>query len=204
MAALAQARALAGSKALSLAPAGTAAARAPSNGARVFMRRRDSYMVEVNVNDTETEDQAVRRYMRAVVQSGVINKLRARRTKETKIETYKRKLAERAQARKLKIEEPTWEEFYGENVEEAKPFDEFFSKPGDEEEELYLSGFTADLPLLDAGYYEGPMYDLSSYEAQQAAGVAGGYAPEQGGYINSAGGYINSAAGGDYAAPAQQ
>ncbi len=30
---------------------------------------------QVNVADTETEDQAVRRYMRAVVQSGVINKV---------------------------------------------------------------------------------------------------------------------------------
>lgn len=31
---------------------------------------------------------------------------------------------------RLGIEEPTWEEFYGENVEEFKPFDEFFIKPG--------------------------------------------------------------------------
>jgi hypothetical protein len=30
------------------------------------------------VGDTETEDQAVRRYMRAVVQSGVINKVQQR------------------------------------------------------------------------------------------------------------------------------
>lgn len=31
----------------------------------------------MNVAETETEDQAVKRYMRAVVQSGVINKVRA-------------------------------------------------------------------------------------------------------------------------------
>jgi hypothetical protein len=30
---------------------------------------------KVNVAETETEDQAVKRYMRAVVQSGVINKV---------------------------------------------------------------------------------------------------------------------------------
>lgn len=40
--------------------------------------------------------------------------------------------------RRLGVEEPTWEEFYGENVEEAKPFDEFFTKPSDEED--YLQG----------------------------------------------------------------
>jgi hypothetical protein len=37
-------------------------------------------------------------------------------------------------ALRLGIEEPTWEEFYGEAVEEAKPFEEFFSKPGDDDE----------------------------------------------------------------------
>ena len=31
----------------------------------------------MNVAETETEDQAVKRYMRAVVQSGVLNKVRA-------------------------------------------------------------------------------------------------------------------------------
>jgi len=45
---------------------------------------------------------------------------------------------------RLGIEEPTWEEFYGENVEEAKPFDEFFTKGNEDEEELFLnSGFNA-------------------------------------------------------------
>lgn len=42
---------------------------------------------------------------------------------------------------RLGIEEPTWEEFYGENVEEAKPFDEFFTKPsGDEDDSFLLPG----------------------------------------------------------------
>jgi hypothetical protein len=44
--ALVQGRALAGGRAMSLVPTGSKP-KAPSNGARVFMRRRDSYMVEV-------------------------------------------------------------------------------------------------------------------------------------------------------------
>lgn len=34
-----------------------------------------SCILQVNVAETETEDQAVKRYMRAVLQSGVINKV---------------------------------------------------------------------------------------------------------------------------------
>lgn len=40
---------------------------------------------------------------------------------------------------RLGIEEPTWEEFYGENVEEAKPFDEFFTKGNEDDEDLFLA-----------------------------------------------------------------
>ena len=35
-----------------------------------------SIALQINVAEDESEDQAVRRYMRAVVQSGVINKVR--------------------------------------------------------------------------------------------------------------------------------
>eukprot|EP00775_Hariotina_reticulata_P011091 gene11092-11246_t len=177
-----------------------------SNGAKYFMKRKNSYMVEVNVAETETEDQAVRRYMRAVVQSGVINKLRALRTKETKIETYKRKLAERAQARKIPaattegrgLKDPCSHygqgsslmhncsstglsaEFYGENVEEAKPFDEFFTKGNEDDEDLFLTpGFNGELPIIDDGYYNGQMYDLSQYDNNANAMY------NQGGYIDN-------------------
>jgi hypothetical protein len=40
---------------------------------------------------------------------------------------------------RLKIEEPTWEEAYRDNIEEAKPFDEFFCKPADDDDEPMYS-----------------------------------------------------------------
>jgi hypothetical protein len=43
--------------------------------------------------------------------------------------------------RRLGIEEPTWDEFYGPaTVEEAKPFDEFFSHATDMEMDMYQVG----------------------------------------------------------------
>ncbi|KAF6260360.1 plastid/chloroplast ribosomal protein S21 [Scenedesmus sp. NREL 46B-D3] len=202
MAAVTQSRALAGCR-MSMQAKQTVKV---TNGAKYFMKRRDSYMVEVNVGDTETEDQAVRRYMRAVVQSGVINKLRSRRTKETKIETYKRKLAERAQARKLGIEEPTWDEFYGPAIlEEAKPFDEFFVHTTDMEMDVYQ-----ELPLLDGGYYnqlDGQLYDLSNYNDKNfQAGYINNGSQDQGGYINQQqqGGYINQQQGGTFSYTSDQ
>jgi hypothetical protein len=42
---------------------------------------------------------------------------------------------------RLGIEEPTWDEFYGPaTVEEAKPFDEFFSHATDMEMDMYQVG----------------------------------------------------------------
>ena len=81
--------------------------------------------------DDESEDSAVRRYMKQVVQSKVIDHLRARRRVESKIETYKRRQRERAEARKLRLVDPTWEELYGEDSE-ARPFDEFFARDDEE------------------------------------------------------------------------
>jgi len=106
------------------------------------MRRKDSYMVEVQVADDESEDSAVRRYMKQVVQSKVIDHLRARRRVESKIETYKRRQRERAEARKLRLVDPTWEELYGEDSE-ARPFDEFFARD-DEELDIF-----EDIPLTN-------------------------------------------------------
>ena len=48
---------------------------------------------------------------------------------------YKRKLQERAQARRLGIVDPTWDEFYGENSlfdGGMAPFDDFFRSPDDD------------------------------------------------------------------------
>ena len=43
-------------------------------------------MIEVNLGEEEPEDIAVRRYMKAVMESKVLEVLRYRKTKETKIE----------------------------------------------------------------------------------------------------------------------
>lgn len=93
---------------------------------------------QVNIAEDESEDSAVRRYMKQVMQSKVIDQLRARRRVESKIETHKRRLRERAEARKLGIIEPVWDELYGDDTE-AKPFDEFFSRD-DEELDIFEVG----------------------------------------------------------------
>lgn len=59
------------------APAALLNARLPTFAAHCTAP--SAVILQVNVADTETEDQAVRRYMRAVVQSGVINKVRLQR-----------------------------------------------------------------------------------------------------------------------------
>jgi len=69
--------------------------------------------------------------------------LRSLRHKESKIETYKRKLQERAQARRLGIVDPTWDEFYGENSlyeNGMPPFDDFFRSPDDDLDVFDVSG----------------------------------------------------------------
>jgi len=55
---------------------------------------------QVNLGEEEPEDIAVRRFMKAVMDSKLLDKLRARRYTETKIEAYKRRLRERHEARK--------------------------------------------------------------------------------------------------------
>lgn len=60
-----------------LQPATPRAQAATESAAAACRRRAAIASHQVNVADTETEDQAVRRYMKAVVQSGVLNKVRA-------------------------------------------------------------------------------------------------------------------------------
>jgi hypothetical protein len=112
------------------------------------------------------------------------NQLRARRYKESNIEIYKRKLAERAQARKLKIEQPTWQDAYGHD-DEPRPFEEFFRKGAEADDmdifgDMSPFGGAADTELLlgnlDAGGFYGPLAGGGYVGGGAAAGGAGGYA----------------------------
>lgn len=202
MSALSQSRALVGCRSAAFGQARPCRKVShAANGSKWFMRRKDSFMVEVQVGEDEPEDMAVRRFMKCVVQSGVINNLRARRTKETKVDTYKRKLQERAMARKLGIQEPTWEEFYGDDDGEPKPFEEFFVQDNEEmdifadmqdaEVELFRDQtFFQPLPPL-GGAAGDDMFDLNNYELSGKTGY--GYSTDllanaaagQGGFNNA-------------------
>lgn len=49
---------------------------------------------------------------------------------------------------RLGIEEPTWEEFYGAS-DEAKPFDDFFKKPGDDDDYMQgINGVSLTWPII--------------------------------------------------------
>lgn len=150
MAALSQCRALAGAKAFT----GVRPSRSPvvANGSKYFMKKKDSYMVEVEVAEDEPEDMAVRKFMKQVMQSRVVEQLRARRTKETKIEEYKRRFRERCEARKLGIVEPTWEELYP-NELDPRVFDEYFQ------------GRDPDDPDSDAGAMDDLFGTFGGYDA---------------------------------------
>jgi ribosomal protein S21 len=106
--------------------------------------KKDSFMVEVEVGEDEAEDLAVRRFMKRVVESKVIEQLRARRTRETKIEAYKRRFRERCEARKLErelgISEQSWNEIYGldHEAQPSKPFHDFFSGYDPDDPDAYL------------------------------------------------------------------
>lgn len=195
MASLSQSRALAGCKAFTAVR--PTKAKLVSNGAKYFMRRKDSYMVEVQVGEEEPEDIAVRRFMKSVMETRLIEQLRARRYTETKIECAKRRLRERIERNKAGIEDATWEEAYGEDVD-PKPFDDFFSCDPDTE-------FYGGLPLgaqeggddFFPGSYTENLSDnkWGSYADQSKQPYQGGgyinQGNQAGGYINQNGGYIN-------------
>jgi hypothetical protein len=90
--------------------------------------------------------------------------------------TYKRKLQERAQARKLGILEPTWEEFYGDDEgSEAKPFEEFFVQDN-EDMDIFSDMQPAELELFrDQTFYQPlpplggageEIFDLKDYDSR--------------------------------------
>uniref|UniRef100_A0A7S3QKF1 Ribosomal protein S21 n=1 Tax=Dunaliella tertiolecta TaxID=3047 RepID=A0A7S3QKF1_DUNTE len=188
MALLSQSKTLAGSRAFS----GLRARVSPvvSNGSRVTMKRKDSYMVEVNVGEDEPEDIAVRKFMKKVMESGVIEELRNRRYKETPLQEWKRRTRERIAKNKMGIRMPTWEEEYGIDPE-VKPFDEFYQRD----------------PEVAASFVDGFMqYQLDNGGYMDSAwgqNMAGGYIQSMGGYMSpdQTGGYAQ--AGGAYMAGAQ-
>lgn len=147
-----------------------------------------SYMVEVQVGEEEPEDSAVRRFMKQVMDSRVIEQLRARKTVETKIVKYKRELRERIELNKAGWVEPTWEQMYGLDPD-PKPFDDFFDR--DDEEENTLLRRSRDDAIFDVSY---PDLSGMANGGQQWGGYmdANRTTASQGGYIaNQAGGYID-------------
>eukprot|EP00199_Chlamydomonas_sp_CCMP681_P006809 CAMPEP_0119108044 /NCGR_PEP_ID=MMETSP1180-20130426/13229_1 /TAXON_ID=3052 ORGANISM="Chlamydomonas cf sp, Strain CCMP681" /NCGR_SAMPLE_ID=MMETSP1180 /ASSEMBLY_ACC=CAM_ASM_000741 /LENGTH=274 /DNA_ID=CAMNT_0007093617 /DNA_START=10 /DNA_END=834 /DNA_ORIENTATION=+ len=123
MSALSQARTIAGSRAFT--GLGARQVQRVANGSMCTMKRKDSYMIEVNVGEDEPEDIAVRKFMNKVVDSRVIEQLRARRYKESPLEEFKRRTRERIERIKAKEILATYEEVYGQDPE-VKPFAEFF------------------------------------------------------------------------------
>ena len=97
---------------------------------------------------------------------------------------------EPAQARRLGIVEPTWDEFYGENSlfeGGMAPFDDFFRSPDDD-----LDVYDNSMPILESLDYQG-----MGFNDNASWGYQGGYQP------NSAYGGAQQQQGWG-AAPAQQ
>lgn len=196
---MSQCRALAGARAFTgvrCVATTTSRRSAPSNGSdRWSMKKKDSYMVEVDVAEDEPEDVAVRRFMKQVMQSRVVEQLRARRTKETKIEEYKRRFRERCEARKLGLVEPTWGELYPMQEMEPKPFDEFFqARDADDPDGATDWSALAGIPgsaddifgTFGGGYQDASADKWGTYvnppNGQAAGGYMDGFGAQQQGY----------------------
>ncbi len=117
----------------------------------VCRARSDSFMVEVEVGDEEPEDAAVRRYMKLVMQSRVMENMRARKTRETKIEAYKRRFRERCEMRKAGVVDPTYEELY--TTTEASAFDDYFQRASGANDPDYPWGDGLGNELTNLGAY---------------------------------------------------
>jgi len=50
------------------------------------------------------------------------------------------------------IEEPSWEELYGENQDETKPFEDYFCKPADADDQFDSRTGVSDPPHLTPAY----------------------------------------------------
>ncbi|GFR52571.1 hypothetical protein Agub_g15163 [Astrephomene gubernaculifera] len=145
------------------------------------MARNSAYMVEVdNIADDEPEDVTVRRYMKLVMQSRVLEKLRARRTKETKIEEYKRRFRERVELRKAGFVEPTFDEVPHPIFDH--PFDDFFNIRDKDDPDGPFDGMAAGNDDFLGTFGTGEqVWDNTS---AQGGYVDGNASTWQGGYMN--------------------
>ncbi|PNH07638.1 hypothetical protein TSOC_005888 [Tetrabaena socialis] len=154
----------------------------------VHARNKDSFMIEVDVMEDEPEDAAVRRYMKLMMQSRVVEQLRGRKTKETKIENYKRRFRERVERNKAGIVDPTFEELYPTWVMEARPFDDSFQKRDDDDP---LGPFDPPATGSDDifGTFGGSSYTERQQWGSYQSSTTGGYA-SLGNTSNWQGGYM--------------
>ncbi|KAG2493706.1 hypothetical protein HYH03_008220 [Edaphochlamys debaryana] len=164
---------------------------APRSAVVAQARKKDSYMVEVEVGEDEPEDVAVRRYMKLVMQSRVVEKLRARKVKETKIEEYKRRFRERVEMRKAGIVEPSFAELYPTEVV-AGPFEDFYQARDEEDPDGAYDGLASGADDIfnafgtAAGAYDAGSYGTTRWTGNYAAGgnsSFGNTGTWQGGYM---------------------
>lgn len=175
------------------------------------MKRKDSFLVEVNVGEDEAEDIAVRKYMKAVMDTGVINELRSRKTKEPKKDKYKRELKNRIEAHRNGVRQPTWPEIHYDQpvLMEPGPFNDLYRDPEGYDFNIDLTGpegaqgmfnpvatqsewggynqqnYQGGYQQADSSYNRYNSADLGGYQNDPAGGyaVVGGYNPDTGGYI---------------------
>lgn len=192
MASLSQCRALTGCRAFTVAKP-RVKAQSADNGAKWFMKRKDSYMCEVQVGDEEPADTAVGRFMSQLVQTKILIELRNRRYKETPLLERKRKKMERIERRRnLRegIEEPTWVEFYGRDPE-PQPFEDMFLEDDEEDFDVFqdMAPLEEEEGFLDPNL--NPQFNqFGGY--MTPAGTSNQWGT--GGYLPSAGGgYMDSA-----------
>ncbi|KAG2444443.1 hypothetical protein HXX76_001196 [Chlamydomonas incerta] len=172
-------------QALAAKPFGTVQPRVAPRLSKCQMARKDSYMVEVEVAEDEPEDVAVRRYMKLVMQSRVVEKLRARRTKESKIEEYKRRFRERVEMRKAGIVDPTYDELYSAELD-PKPFEDFFQLRDDEDPEGAYDGVGAGSDDIFGSFAGGSYTDTTRW----GSGYPGGGYMNTSNSFGSSGGYM--------------
>eukprot|EP00873_Tetraselmis_striata_P044345 jgi/Tetstr1/464609/TSEL_009364.t2 len=110
--------------------AGVAPLGGVSNGtaAKLAMKSKKTYNVEVAVGVDEPADSALRRFRRAVTSSGVIPELRRRRYFENTQDMRKRKVKELRMKNKKNFRVATWEDT--QNTPPA-PFADLFGEPDD-------------------------------------------------------------------------
>jgi ribosomal protein S21 len=92
------------------------------------MRTKDTYHVEVTVEETEPADSAMRRFRRAVMAANLLNEARRRRNFEDTQDIKKRKIRERGQRKKRQFRVTTFDEQAG---LDPAPFADLFGESDD-------------------------------------------------------------------------